>query len=240
MPASSWASIVVWDLPVRLFHWLLAGGFAVAAFVALVLGEESPLFPSHAIIGLTLAMMIGLRLLWGIVGTRHARFSSFAFSPKSVLDYLHGVATGRGVRHIGHNPASAYAIVAMLALLVGLTVTGVMMSRGAEGVKAVHELMSYAMLAVVAIHVLGVAIHTIRFRENITRSMIDGRKAGDASDGIASAQPVAAIVALGITAAWAAALVANYDATTATTEIPLVGTRLVLGDSESPEAGDDD
>lgn len=79
------ARTLVWDLPTRLFHWIFAFGFAIAAVIALGLGDDSPAFPLHALIGLVLGMAIALRVMWGFVGSRHARFASFAFGPSAVL-----------------------------------------------------------------------------------------------------------------------------------------------------------
>ncbi|MGD9791139.1 MAG: cytochrome b/b6 domain-containing protein [Phycisphaerales bacterium] len=226
------APTLIWDLPTRLFHWTLAAGFAAAAAIALGLGEHSPLFPYHAIIGLTLVVMVALRLVWGLVGTRHARFGSLVFGPRELLAYLKGAAVGGGKRYIAHNPASAYAIVAMLALLVALAVTGVMLGKGMEGVKDVHEWCAYAMLAVVGVHILGIIAHTVRHRENITASMIHGRRFASPTDGIASARPIDAALYLAITGAWAFGLVRQYNPSTQTTTLPVLGTALQLGEAE--------
>ncbi len=102
--------VLIWDLPTRLFHWLFAFGFGIAAMLALGLGEDSRLFPYHAIIGLTLAAMVVMRILWGVIGSRYARFGSFLFKPSDVARYMGGVLTGRGRRHAGHNPGSAYLV----------------------------------------------------------------------------------------------------------------------------------
>ncbi len=230
--------VLIWDLPTRLFHWLLASGFSVAAVNAQLLGDDSPLFPYHSIIGLTLAFMVGLRLIWGVLGTRFARFSSFAFGPRAVLGYLAGVARGTGSRHIGHNPASAYAIYALLGLILALAVTGIMMGTGNESVKEIHEFLAYAMLAVVGTHIFGVLVHTIRFKENITASMVHGRKSGDHSVGIRSARPVVAAVFLVITGAWTLSLLARYDPVTQQTTLPILGTRITLGEAETESTGD--
>ncbi|MBX3360978.1 MAG: cytochrome b/b6 domain-containing protein [Phycisphaeraceae bacterium] len=232
---------LVWDLPTRLFHWLLAAGFASAAFIALVVGDDGPLFPYHAIIGLTLALMVALRLVWGVIGSKHARFGSFLFGPAAVAEYLKGIVTGRGKRHIGHNPASAYAIFAMLALIAAMAVTGVMLGRGQESVKDLHEFCAYAMLAVVGVHVLGVLLHTARHRENITAGMLHGRKAVEAGQGIASARPVAAAIFLVLIGAWGFTLIRNYDPATQATSLPLLGMSLQLGEAEregGAEGGD--
>lgn len=226
------AGTLIWDLPTRLFHWLLALGFTAAAVIVLALGEHSPLFPLHAIIGLTLAVMVLLRLVWGFVGPRHARFSSFAFGPGAVLEYGKGVVMGGAKRYVGHNPGSAYAIFAMLLLMGALAVTGIMIGRGNEAVKEVHEVCAYAMIGVVAAHVLGVAIHTLRHRDNIVASMIHGRKDAQPTDAIASACPIAAIVFLVVAGSWALGLVRNYNPATRSTVLPVLGTTVQLADAE--------
>lgn len=227
---------LVWDLPTRLFHWLFAGGFIAAAVIALGLGDDSPLFPYHGIIGLALGLMLVLRVVWGIVGSRHARFRSFAYGPGAVAGYLKGVVTGRGLRYAGHNPGSAYAIFAMLALMLGLAVTGVMLGRGNESVKDVHEVLVWAMIAVAGVHVLGVIVHSIRHRENLTASMVHGCKDVQESDGIRTPRRLAAAVFLLVTGAWTVALVNAYDTATRSTTVPALGVSLQLG--EAHDGGD--
>lgn len=223
---------LIWDLPIRLFHWLFAAGFVAAAVIALLLGEHSPLFPYHAIIGLVLSAMVVLRIVWGLIGPRWARFGSFVFGPRETAAYMLSTMTGRGKRYIGHNPGSALAIFAMLALVLGLAVTGFIMARGNEGPKELHELMSYAMCAVVIVHILGVALHTLRHKENLTLSMIRGTKDAPAADGIASARPLAAAVFVALVGALAFGLMRNYDAARQTTSLPLLGTALQIGEGE--------
>lgn len=222
------ATTLVWDLPTRLFHWALAAGFAAAAGISLGLGEHSPLFPYHSLIGLTLAFMVALRVVWGIVGTRYARFGSFMFGPGAVVKYMRQVVRGGGTRWIGHNPGSACAIFAMLALLGALAVTGVMLGLGREGAKEVHEWCAYAMLAVVGVHVLGVLVHTVRMKENITLGMMHGRKHAGEGEGIVSARPLAAAVLGALVVAWAVGLVSRYDAGTGVVLLPVIGTELRL------------
>jgi cytochrome b len=226
-------SVLIWDLPTRLFHWLLSGGFIAAAFISLLLGEDSPLFPYHAIIGLTIALMVCLRVIWGVVGTRHARFGTFIFGPGAVIEYMKGTLAGGGKRYIGHNPGSAVAIFGLLALVLAMAVTGVMLGQGNESVKEIHEILSYVTVGVVVVHVLGVAIHTIRHRENITLSMIHGKKDAEPSDAIISSAPIIAAVFLVVTGAWAAGLIRNYNPATQTTTLPLIGTVLQLGENEN-------
>lgn len=239
--------VLIWDLPTRLFHWLLSGGFIAAAVISLALGDDSSLFPYHSIIGLTIALMVCLRIIWGVVGTRYAKFGTFTFGPSAVIEYMKGTLVGGGKRYIGHNPGSALAIFALLALVLAMAVTGFLMGQGNESVKEIHEILAWVTVGVVVVHVLGVALHTIRHRENITLSMIDGKKHAESSEGIVSAKPIVAILFLLIAGAWAVALVRNYNPTTQTTTLPIVGTVLQLGENEggnnageNGEAEDDD
>lgn len=232
--------VLVWDLPTRLFHWLLSGGFIAAAVISLLLGDDSPLFPYHAIIGLTIALMVCLRVIWGISGTRYARFGTFIFGPRAVIEYMKGTLAGGGTRYIGHNPGSSLAIFALLALILAMAATGIMLGQGNDGVKDLHEILAWVAVGVVVAHVLGVALHTLRHRENITASMIHGRKQAEAADAIPSARPVIAFVFLVIAAAWAGTLVSNYDPATQSTTLPLIGTVLQLGENEGGSESDED
>lgn len=228
--------VPIWDLPTRLFHWLLAGGFIAAAIISLALGEDGPLFPYHAIIGLAMAFMVLLRIIWGVVGTRYARFGSFIFGPGALIEYLRSsIVGGGGKRYTGHNPASAFAIFAILALMLAMAVTGFMMGRGNDGIKDVHEVLAWVTVGVVAVHVLGVALHTLRHRENITRSMIDGQKHAEPSAAITSARPMVAVAFLVVVGAWTLGLIRNYNPATQSTTLPLAGTALQLGENENEE-----
>ena len=227
--------ILVWDLPTRLFHWLFAGGFVTAFAISQLAEEEGPLFPYHAIVGLALALMVVLRLAWGIVGTRYARLGALPVSPGAVLAYARDTLVGGGRRYVGHNPGSSVAIVAMLLGRRGLGATGFLMSQGNEGVKEAHEILAYAMAAAAGLHIAGVILHTLRHRENITASMVTGRKTGLASEGIGGARPLVALVFLGIVGAWSVGMVKGYDAVKRTMTLPLLGTSMRLGEDEGGE-----
>jgi Ca2+/H+ antiporter len=146
---------------------------------------------------------------------------------------MKGVLLGAGKRHIGHNPGSAYAIFIMLALVLALATTGILMGQGYESLEELHEILAYVMVGVVVMHILGVLIHSIRHRENIIASMIHGKKEAGQSDAIRSSHPVVAIVFLAITAAWAFGLIRNYDDKTLTTQLPVFGASLQIGEAES-------
>lgn len=237
--------ILVWDIPTRLFHWLLAGSFVGAFIIANTFDDESATFAVHMLLGAVMALMVVLRVAWGFFGSRWARFGSFAFGPAAILDYLKGTVTGDGRRYVGHNPGSSVAIFAILGLTLALGLSGALMSTLGEALEEVHEVLAWALLAVVVAHVAGVVWHTVRLRENIALSMITGRKRADAQHAIRSSHPAIAAVFLAITGAWAWGLVQNYDAATSSVRLPVIGTTLHLGEAEvSPgsrgEAQDDD
>jgi cytochrome b len=238
--ASNRRRVLVWDLPTRLFHWLLAGGFLAAAFISLVLGEDHQAFPYHAIIGLTLGLMVALRLMWGFIGPRYARLKSFVFSPAATIEYFQQLISRGTQRHTGHNPGSALGIFAMFGIVIGLAVTGIMLGQGNESVEDLHNILAYSMLIVVGGHVLGVVIHTVIHRENIAASMVHGRKDIDPGAGIQSPSFESAVVFLVICTAWSLALLKNYDGATQSVRLPLFGTTLTLGEGGEGSGEDDD
>lgn len=228
--------VLVWDLPIRLFHGLLAGSFLAAFAIALTTDDDGALFPLHALLGLVMGFMVLLRGVWGLVGTTWARFTSFAWSPAALLDYLReAVSPGAARRWVGHNPASSWATAVILVCTLGLGATGIAMGRGSEAAEEVHEILAWTLLATVGAHLAGIAWHTLRHREPIALAMIDGRKVGEPGAAIRSARPLAALAFLALTGAWAGGLASGYDSATATVTLPVAGARIVLG-----EGGDDD
>lgn len=168
--------ILVWDAPTRVFHWLLAASFAGAFLTA----ESERLRDVHVMLGYTLFGLIGFRLVWGFVGSRHARFSDFAYGPRRVIAYLKSLFSGSPEHHLGHNPAGAVAIFLMLGLGVALAVSGLatFYEVGGDWLEEFHEGVANTMLAVVAIHVAGVFLSSLLHRENLVRSMVTGYKSG--------------------------------------------------------------
>jgi len=193
-------------------------------------GDHSPLFPFHSIIGLTITTLVMMRIVWGFVGRRYARFRSFAFGPGAVMGYKKGVLTGRGGRHFAHNPAASRGIFPTLTLV--MAAMGLAMSFTVTGAKDFHEIASWVLIGVVVARVLGLMIHAIRFRENIIGSMIHGRKAAERGDGIRSGSPVAAVVMLVVAGAVGATWYAALDRATGRTTLPLLGTSIKLGEAE--------
>ena len=232
--------VLIWDLPTRIFHWLLTIGFVISAAISVTAGEDSPLFSAHMILGIVLGVMVLLRIVWGFVGTRHARFASFLFSPVSLMKYAFGALRGSEPRSIGHNAGSSYAIFAMLGLVLATAVTGLMISNGNEAGEELHEIASYSLMAVVAVHIVGVVWYSLRHKENITWSMITGHKEASAADAISSSRPIVGIVFLLFVGFLTIRLFQNYDRTTGTTTFPGLGITIPLGESEGSEGGGED
>ena len=223
--------VLIWDLPTRLFHALLALGF-LGAFLIANVAEHGPAFPYHMILGLVLAFAVLLRLVWGLVGSRHARFSTFPVAPRTVLGYLRDAVRGRAARHAGHNPGAASAALAFFALILGLAVTGLLMGQGVEAAEDLHGLLAWAMIVVIVGHLAGLALHTRNHKEPIALSMVDGKKLAGAYDAIPSARPVAALVFVLLVGGWAGALLSGFDPATERITLPVVGATLQLGEGE--------
>lgn len=170
------ATVKVWDPFVRVFHWSLVASFAVAFLV----GEERDLRTLHLWAGYSAAALVSLRIVWGLLGTRYARFSQFVHGPRKVLGYAVEVARGREARHIGHNPAGGAMVVALLLSMLGVSLTGFLMTTdtywGSEPMAEAHELMANGMLVLVALHIAGVVLESVRHRESLIKAMVTGRK----------------------------------------------------------------
>ncbi len=202
-------NILVWDFPVRVFHWLLVLTF----FVALSTGDSDRWRDVHVFSGYLLLGLLMFRMVWGIIGSRYARFRSFLYRPTQAIRYVSDLLGGAGQRYIGHNPAGSWAIYALLGLgllvsLSGWVVLGAEESHGAlkglfdsalgESIKAIHELSAWAMLSLVAIHVIGVIVEGLIHHENLVKAMITGRKEGVRSEAAPTSHPIAGVLLLAV------------------------------------------
>jgi cytochrome b len=174
--------ILVWDLPIRVFHWLLAISFAGAFLTA----ESERLRDVHVALGYTVLGLVAFRIVWGVIGTRYARFSAFAFGPRAVLTYLKSLLARRPDHYAGHNPAGSWAIWALLALsvLAGASGWATYNDLGGRWTEHLHEALANTLLGVVVVHVAGVVVSSVLHRENLVRSMLTGRKSGKPGEGI--------------------------------------------------------
>jgi cytochrome b len=193
--------VLVWDAPVRVFHWLMVFSFAGAYLTA----ESERWRLVHVTLGYTMVGLVAFRVLWGFVGTRHARFASFVRGPAAAARYLRGLLAGKPQPGAGHNPAGALAIVALLAMTVAVTATGwaTYHEVGGGWLEELHEGTANAMLALVGVHLAGVLLGSWLHRENLVGAMVSGRKRARPEDGVRSAwRSVAALMLAAVLAFW--------------------------------------
>jgi cytochrome b len=178
----------VWDLPVRIFHWLLVLAI-IGAYVSNRAGVEY--FNYHLWCGYTVVVLVSFRILWGIVGTYHARFRNFVRGPIHTLRYGFATLRNREKHYTGHNPLGAVmVIVLLLSLLVhsvlGLFANDEVLNFGplygyisnelSIRLTSLHKQIFYWIMGAVALHVLAVLAHRVFKKENLVRAMITGDK----------------------------------------------------------------
>lgn len=175
--------LYVWDLPVRLFHWLLAFGIAFAV-VAGKLGGNWIVWHGRA--GLFILGLVTFRIVWGFVGSATARFSTFVRGPAAIKAYLRGEWKG-----IGHNPLGALSVLALLALVAVQVGTGLLANDDiayqgpladlvgkaqSNALTGIHHLLVNALYAVAALHVAAIVFYVRVKRENLLKPMVTGWK----------------------------------------------------------------
>lgn len=180
--------IKVWDPAVRVFHWAL-----VLAFTTAYLSGEDWL-TVHVYAGYTALGLIAFRLLWGLIGTRHARFTDFVASPRAALAYARDAVLLRARRYVGHNPAGGLMILVVLASLLLTVLSGLAVyaadqqagplvgalggagERWKHTLEEAHEFLANFTLVLVFVHVAGVVFESLAHGENLVRAMFTGRK----------------------------------------------------------------
>ncbi|MCF6280619.1 MAG: cytochrome b/b6 domain-containing protein [Candidatus Polarisedimenticolaceae bacterium] len=165
--------IKVWDPLIRLFHWGLVISFCIA-FVS-----EDNLMRAHVYAGYTIIGLLIFRLIWGMIGTQHARFSDFVRPPHAAITYLKEMLFGRATHYSGHNPAGGLMIIMLLASLLLTSLTGLgtyHLGFGEEILEEVHEFFANFTLLLIFIHISGVLLGSLYHDENLIRAMFTGRK----------------------------------------------------------------
>lgn len=172
--------IRVWDPFVRLFHWSLVLSFGVAWL------SSNSWERLHDWAGYVAGALVLLRVAWGMLGTRYARFSQFVRSPRTILAYLAAIARGDEARHIGHNPAGGAMVVALIAAICSTAFTGWMLTTdafwGVTWVQNLHDFLAHGLLLLVCVHLTGVMLASFRHRENLVAAMIFGDKRAAETD----------------------------------------------------------
>lgn len=188
--------ILVWDIPTRVFHWSLALSFAGAFLTA----ETERFRDVHVALGYLMLGLIVFRLAWGFAGTRYARFASFLFKPAQIIDYLRSLLLRQPQHYVGHNPAGGLAIFLLLALGLTTALSGVLLYQEiwGEAFEELHEGAANFMLALVMIHIAGVAVSSLLHHENLVRAMLTGYKTAEPEAGIARSYAWLGVIMLAI------------------------------------------
>ena len=184
-------TVKVWDPFVRIFHWTLVLSF----FIAYITEED--FLDIHSFAGYTVLALLSLRIIWGIIGTRHARFSDFVYPPNTIKTFVKDTMLLRAKRYLGHNPAGGAMIILMIISLLITTLTGLAIygieeqagplanwyiqgdSLWGDIFEETHEFFANFTLLLVFIHVAGVIVESFIHKENLVKSMIDGKKRSD-------------------------------------------------------------
>ncbi|MCE3248463.1 MAG: hypothetical protein K0R41_2288, partial [Geminicoccaceae bacterium] len=195
------ASLLIWDVPTRLFHWLLV----LLVALAWVTGEaEGSMFTVHQLAGDGVAVLLVFRVIWGFVGSRHSRFSDFVRPWREVFAHIRGMLSLRPARTLGHNPLGGWMALVLLLVLaaqvgtglfasddgLGGPLAGAVASGTAHSIAELHEGLSGALLGLIGLHIIGVLVESLLTRDNLVRAMITGRKAvtpGEAEAGQSAA-----------------------------------------------------
>ena len=179
------AQVTVWDPFVRVFHWTLVVGFTVAYLT------EDDLLTVHVWAGYVVGILVAARIVWGFVGSPHARFSDFVYAPSAAFNYVRDLLRFRGARYLGHSPGGGYMVILLLIFVGATVVTGLVVYGGdkqagplagmftkdfGESFEEVHEVVANITLALIFIHISAVVLASFAHHETLVRAMVTGKK----------------------------------------------------------------
>ena len=168
------AEIRVWDPVVRIFHWTVVVGCVVDLFIL----EDGK--TAHRVIGYIVAFALVMRLLWGFIGSKHARFADFVPTPTKLSHYLKALLRREEPRYVGHNPAGAVVMLALMGLLAAVSVTGWTLTLdvyfGSKALEELHEGIANFILVLAGLHAAAAIYEGRRHNENLVWAMVTGRK----------------------------------------------------------------
>ena len=181
-------SINVWDISIRLFHWALVVGIAFQWYSS---EEGGNIMTWHIYIGYCMLGLVLYRIIWGVIGSPYARFSSFLKGPSSTLIYLKGFVQGKKYDYPGHNPLGGWMVMLLLLLILIQGITGLFSSddiftegpfyslvsgKTADFLTSIHHLNFNILLGAIALHISAVAYHGLIKKEPLVKSMLTGKK----------------------------------------------------------------
>ncbi len=178
----------IWDPLVRIFHWTLVLAFSIA-FIS-----EDHYLMVHSWAGYTILSLLTIRIFWGFVGTKHAKFSDFTFSKQEIIQFLKDTLSIKAKRYLGHNPAGGAMVFLLIFSLLFTSCSGLVVFAIEEGqgplaslllevnpfwgdiIEEVHEFFANFTLFLIVVHIMGVIIESLIHRENLIKSMFTGKK----------------------------------------------------------------
>ena len=185
------SQIKVWDPLVRFFHWSLVTAFFIAYLT------EDDLLTVHTWAGYLILTLLIIRLAWGFIGTRYARFSDFVYSPENIIQFLKDTLQLKAKRYLGHNPAGGAMVVLLIFSLLMTTASGILLLGAEEQagpvahwftyegnlwaniLEELHEFLANFTLLLVFIHVIGVLVESLIHQENLVSAMLTGFKSAN-------------------------------------------------------------
>ncbi|MFG1492692.1 cytochrome b/b6 domain-containing protein [Halobacteriovorax sp. ZH4_bin.1] len=233
-----------YDLPIRIFHWAFAMLFVMSFSIAKLIDDDSALYAYHMISGILMVFLVVLRIVWGFVGSKTSRFTSFKLRPSELIEYFKSVLSSKSKRYLGHNPASSYAVVLMMVSTLGIGLSGLLMTLGISKhfFEEIHELLANGFLIIVLFHIAGVLLHQFKHNDGMIYSMLNGKKAKvDVESEIKSNHIIVALVFVMLLSAMGSYLLKSFDRDTG--KLNSFGTQLQLGEGGSSfiiEEHDDD
>lgn len=193
----------VWDLPVRLFHWLLVAS-VIGAFVTAKIGGNAMIW--HGRLGLVILGLLVFRIVWGLVGSTYARFLHFVRGPQAILAYLHGHWQGQG-----HNPLGALSVLGLLGILLAQAITGLFANDDiafygylaklietdcSNDMTRIHHLLEKLLMLLVALHIAAILFYARIKKHNLVKPMISGWADGKPEESAQGGKPTAFILAV--------------------------------------------
>lgn len=203
---------LVWDLPLRLFHWVLVLSMS-ASWVTAELGFDW--MQIHMYLGYSTLGLIIFRIIWGFIGPRHARFTSFLTGPSGIWRYAKALAAGTMIQTAGHNPLGGISVIVMLVLVgfqatTGLFATDDIVWTGpynsavsgttAERLTSLHHLNFNIILVAVSLHVMAVAFYFLVKKQNLVAAMLHGKKPVPEHEAISKSEVIKALIVIAISA----------------------------------------
>jgi len=227
------SKVIIWDWSLRIFHWLFAGSISLALGLALLAGEHSPLFEWHMLFGLSAGYLLLLRLVLFVVGTQHSHLRGLLTAIRGAPAYFRSFFGQEAAAVPGHNPLAWTVYLWMFGLLAGTVWTGINMHN--EWAEDIHTVLAWLLLATIVAHLLGLLVHTVRFKETIALSMFTGKKQAPKSAALPSSRPLLGVIVLSLSLTFMGQLFGNFQPGAGKVKLPWINRTITLGEGEENE-----